>query len=153
MRIRADRLLMVAVAVVATGCQAPPPASHDLSDADLAAVRAVWDDMEAVGTDWDALQQFLTDDFVHLDPRAEPLVGIEAWREWVEGMEFGGDDCCYELEEISGSGDLAYIFWTFEGSWTEAGQPVEARTKGISIYRRTADGMWLLSRNVWNPTS
>ena len=107
MRIRADRLLMVAFAVVATGCQAPPPASHDLSDADLAAVRAVWDDMEAVGTDWDAIQQFLTDDFVHLDPRTPPLVGVEAWMEWVESMEFGDDQTQYTVEEVAGSGDLA----------------------------------------------
>ena len=153
MRIRADRLLMVAVAVVATGCQAPPPASYDLSDADLAAVRAVWDAMEAVGTDWDAVQQFLTDDFVHLDPRTAPLVGVEAWMEWVEAMEFGDDQSQYTVEEVTGSGDLAYIRWSFTGSWTESGQLVESQGKGISIYRRMPDGSWRLSREVWNATS
>ncbi len=153
MRIRADRLLMVAVAVVATGCQAPPPASHDLSDADLAAVRAVWDDMEAAGTDWDAVRQFLTDDFVHLDPRIPSLVGAEAWMDWVESMEFGNDQTQYTVEEIAGSGDLAYIRWSFTGSWTESGELVESQGKGISIYTRMPDGSWRLSRNVWNATS
>ncbi len=154
MSIKAERLALwtVAVMVLTTACQAPPPAPNDLSEADVAAVRALWENLEDDGTDWEAVASRLTSDFVHLDPRAEPLFGIEVWREWVEGMELGGEDCCYELEEISGSGDLAYIVWTFDGSWTESGALVETRTKGITLFRRMPDGSWRLSRNVWNPT-
>ena len=153
MRVRAESLWMVAFVVITTGCQAPATMSHDLTAADLTAVRAVWDDMEALGTDWDALQQFLTDDFVHLDPRSAPLVGVEAWKEWVESMELGDDQTEYTLEEVTGSGDLAYIRWSFTGSWTESGQLVESQGKGISIFRRMPDGSWRLSRNAWNATS
>ena len=153
MRVRAERLWTVAFVVITAGCQAPATISHDLTDADLAAVRAVWDGMEALGTDWDALQEFLTDDFVHLDPRTPPLVGVEAWREWVESMEFGDDQSQFTVEEVAGSGDLAYIRWSFTGSWTESGELVESQGKGISIYTRVPDGSWRLSRNAWNATS
>ena len=138
MRVRAERLWMVAFVVITTGCQAPATISHDLTDADLAALRAVWDAMEAVGTDWDAVQQFLTDDFVHLDPRTAPLGGVEAWMEWVEAMEFGDDQSQYTVQEVAGSGDLAYIRWSFTGSWTESGQLVESQGKGLSIYSKDA---------------
>ena len=155
MRFRIERRCawVVAIAISLTGCQASPPASHDLTTTDLAGVRAVWDDMQAVGNDWDAIQQFLTDDFVHLDPRTPPLVGVEAWREWVESMEFGDEQSQYTVEEVAGSGDLAYIRWSFTGSWTESGQLVEIQGKGISIYTRMPDGTWRLSRNVWNAGS
>ncbi len=152
MSIKVERLTRwtVAVVVVATACQSPPSASHDLSEADLAAVRTLWENLDDDGADWEAISNRLTSDFVHLDPRAEPLIGIDAWREWVEGMDLGGEDCCYELEEISGSGDLAYIVWTFDGSWTEGGELVETRGKGITLFRRIPDGSWRQSRNAWN---
>jgi len=109
--------------------------------------------MEALDTDWDAIQQFLTDDFVHLDPRTPSLVGVEAWREWVESMELGDEQGQYIVEEVAGSGDMAYLRWSFNGSWTESGELVETQGKGISIYARMPDGTWRVSRNVWNPTS
>ncbi len=155
MSIRTDRLgpWAVAIMIAFTGCQTPATISHDLTATDLAAVRAIWDDMQTLGTDWDALQQFLTDDFVHLDPRTPQLVGVEAWREWVESMELGDDQSQYTVEEVAGSGDLAYIRWSFSGSWTESGELVESQGKGISIYTRMPDGSWRLSRNAWNATS
>ena len=154
MRIRTDRLgrWMIAAVIGAAACQDPPTASHDLSEADLAAVRTAWDAIDAANKagDWDALQQHSTSDFVHLDPRVEPIYGIEAWREWVESMEFTEFEGGFTVEEVSGSGDLAYVMWTFESSWMEAGVRVEAEGKGLSLFRREEDGSWRTSRNAWN---
>ena len=45
--------------------------AHALTEADLTAVREVWDTMDAANaaTDWDTYQQHLTQDIVALDPR------------------------------------------------------------------------------------
>jgi len=140
--------------VIASAACAPATASHDLTDADLAAVRAVWDAIEAsdIASDWAATQQYLTSDFVHLDPRTPPLLGSEAWREWVESMDFGDFQGAYTVEEVAGSGDLAYVRWNFAGSWTEGGERMESEGKGLSLFIRTPDGSWQMSRNAWNAT-
>jgi ketosteroid isomerase-like protein len=144
----------VLAALVSVACAAPAsaPVTHDLTDEDLAAVRAVWD---AIGEaqaalDWDGVESMLSPDFVHLDPRSTPIVGVDAWREWLVAMDFGAGESGYTVEEIAGSGDLAYMFWTFVGSWTEAGELMETSGKGLSLFARDADGVWRLIRNAWN---
>lgn len=152
--LRRAALPTVLVALLSAACAAPPPppVTHDLTDEDLAAVRAAWD---AIGEaeaalEWETLATMLSADIVHLDPRSTPIVGIEAWREWIAAMEFGEGESGYTVEEISGSGDLAYVYWTFSGSWTESGELVETSGKGLTLFARGADGEWLLTRNAWN---
>ena len=126
---------------------------HALSEADVAAVRRVWEAMEAANTatDWDTYQQHLTQDIVFLDPRiAGPLRGRTAWREWVDSMGFSDPEVRYDVEEISGSGDVAYIVWTGEGRWIEGGEQMEAQGKGLSLFQRETDGAWRMSRSAWN---
>ncbi len=123
-----------------------------LSEADLAPVREVWDALIAANraTDWDAFQQHATEDFVHLDPRAPALVGIKAWREWADSVDFGDVDIRFDVDELAGNGDLAYLRSSFAGSWTEGGELMETQGKGLSLFRRLADGSWRISHNVWN---
>ncbi len=126
--------------------------SHGLTEADLAAVREVWDTMEAasVATDWDTYQQHLTQDIVALDPRiAGPLRGRTAWREWADTMDVSDVEGTFNVEDVSGSGDVAYLVWTFDASWAEDGEKMEAQGKGLSLFRREADG-WRLSHSAWN---
>ena len=125
---------------------------HALTEADLAAVREVWDTMEAasVATDWDTYQQHLTQDIVVLDPRvAGPLRGRTAWREWADTMDVSDVEGTFNVEDVSGSGDVAYLVWTFDASWAEDGEKMEAQGKGLSLFRREADG-WRLSHSAWN---
>ena len=127
--------------------------ARDLTEADLAAVRRVWEAMEAANsaTDWDTYQQYLTQDHVTLDPRiAGPLRGRAAWREWLDSADLSDPEVRFTVEEISGSGDVAYIVWTGEGSWIEGGEQMEAQGKGLSLFRREGDGSWRLSRSAWN---
>ncbi len=51
---------------------------------------------------------------------------------------------------LTTAGDLAYVMWTFDASWTEAGESVVAQGKGITLFRREPDGSWRMSRNAWN---
>ena len=127
--------------------------AHALTEADLAAVRKVWDTMEAaqMATDWDAYQQHLTKDIVALDPRiAGPLRGRTAWREWADTMDVSDVEGTFNVEDVSGSGDVAYLVWTFDASWAEDGEKIEAQGKGLSLFRREADGSWRLSHSAWN---
>ncbi len=126
--------------------------AHALTEADLAAVRKVWDTMEAaqMATDWDAYQQHLTKDIVALDPRiAGPLRGRTAWREWADTLDVSDVEGTFNVEDVSGSGDVAYLVWTFDASWAEDGEKMEAQGKGLSLFRREADG-WRLSHSAWN---
>ncbi len=126
--------------------------AHALTEADLAAVREVWDTMDAANnaSDWDTYQQHLTQDLVALDPRiAGPLRGRTAWREWIDSIGLSDPEVQLNVEEISGSGDVAYLVWTFDASWAEGGEQMEAQGKGLSLFRREADG-WRLSHSAWN---
>ena len=142
-------------ALLLVGCAAPAPVSHDLTQADLDAVRASFNAvLEAEGrADWDGLAEFLTDDVVHLDPRLGVIRGKDEWRRWVDAMEFEiTEPSVYRIEEVAGSGDMAYVLWTFTGSWIEGGNPVTARGKGLTVMIRGADGAWKEARNAWNNT-
>ena len=127
--------------------------SNALTEADVAAVREVWDTMEAAtfATDWDTYEQHLTQDIVFLDPRiAGPLRGRAAWREWVDTVDFSDVEGAFTVEEVSGGGDLAYMVLTFDASWVEDGEKIEAKGKGLSLLRREDDGSWRMSHNAWN---
>ena len=127
--------------------------AHALTEADLTAVREVWDTMDAANaaTDWDTYQQHLTQDIVALDPRlAGPLRGRTAWREWADSLDLGDGDVRFDVDELAGNGDLAYVRWSFAGSWTEGGEQMEAQGKGLSLFRREADGSWRMSHSAWN---
>jgi ketosteroid isomerase-like protein len=56
-----------------------------------------------------------------------------------------------EPVEIEGRGDLAYARGIF--SWTfrvAEGEPFSDTGKWIAIWRRQADGSWLLSHDIWD---
>jgi ketosteroid isomerase-like protein len=144
----------IVLLVIAIAACAPATASHDLTETDLADIRAVWDAVEAsdLASDWATTQGYLTSDFVHLDPRTAPLLGSEAWLEWVESMDFSDVQGTYTVEEVAGSGDLAYVRWSVTGSWMEGGELVETQGKGLSLFKRMPDGLWKMSRNAWNAT-
>ncbi len=141
-----------AAVLLVAGCAAPPPAGGPLSAEDRAAVQSAWEGILAAeaALDWDALSAHLTEDFVHLDPRSTPLSGRAAWRTWLDGMQFGDATVSYEVQEIGGSGDMAYVWWTMNGNWTEGGQPRQTSAKGLTVFRKQADGGWLAARNAWN---
>lgn len=127
--------------------------SHDLTPADLAAVRKAWDDVLAANTaaDLDAVERRLSDDHINLDPRAAgPIRGSKAWRKWADSLDFGNVALDFKVEELSGSGDFACVVWTFAGGWTEGDKTIESAGKGLSLFKRDSNGSWRFSHNAWN---
>lgn len=127
--------------------------SNSLSEADVAAVRDVWDAMEAANfaANFEVYFGHVTQDFVALDPRVEgPLRGRAASLEWANSAELSDPDTSFTVEEIGGSGDVAYLVFTFTGKWMEGGEPMEARGKGLSLFQRGEDGTWRMSHQTWN---
>ena len=124
-----------------------------LSEADIAAVRRVWDTMldANFAMDWDTYMQHMTDDVVGFDPRlAGPLRGKNAFQAWVDKTDFADPQGTFEVEKISGDAGLACVEWTFEATWTENGEPMQAKGKGMTLYRHDDDGAWRMSHNAWN---
>ena len=144
--------LALGALIVLAGCAPVTPESSAFTDEDIAEVEAVWDAISVAdaAADWDAVATHLADDFVHMDPRRPTIRGLAEWHEWIDAIELGPGDLTYEAQEIDGSGDIAYVMWTFSGSWTEAGELMEAEGKGLSVFRKKADGSWKASRNAWN---
>ena len=64
-------------------------------------------------------------------------------------MDVSDVEGTFNVEDVSGSGDVAYLVWTFDASWAEDGEKMEAQGKGLSLFRREADG-WRLSHSAWN---
>jgi len=147
---------LIALAAVTVGCatEAPPAAGPgQFSAQDRSAVQAAWDAVTAADrqADWDTSETLMTDDFIHLDPRVSgPLRGRGPWREWVDGMGFGAADVRFAAVDVAGSGDMAYVVWTLEGSFAERGETVMISAKGMSLFERQDDGRWLLAANAWN---
>jgi len=127
--------------------------SNALSEADAAGVRQAWDAMIAATyeLDWDTYFGHITDDFVGIDPRfAGPTRGKAVWKEWVKFVDPSDPQGSFTVEEISGSGDLAFVVFGIDTRWKEGGKPVEAKGKGLSLFVRGADGRWRMSHQAWN---
>lgn len=127
--------------------------AHALTEADLAAIRQVWEAIQEANfaADWDAAEPLLTDDYVQLDPRVTgPIRGRTAWREWADSLDFQELDGGFTMEGLSGSGDVACAVWGFDGRWQEGGQEMVAVGKGLAVFQRGTDGSWRMSRNAWN---
>ncbi len=126
--------------------------SNALTEADVAAVREVWDAMLVANfaTDWDTYFQHVTEDVVVLDPRIKgPLRGIAATREWIESADVSNPDGSFTIEQISGSGDVACVVFAFEARWMEGGEQLDAQGKGLSLFQRGSDGTWRMSHIAW----
>lgn len=152
--------LFSGVLLVACAPSAPPPepsaapAPAEFSAEDQEAVREVFNSMSAgdIAGDLDAIERYLTEDYVQIDPRVAGLItGRQAWRAWADALEYGGaEQGGFTIDDIQGSGDLAYVIWTWEGTWIEAGEPVGGDSKGASVFERQEDGSWRQALVAWN---
>lgn len=149
-RVRSAALLLLMGAVTLLGCkgQVREPA---VSQADAAAIRQADLDfvVYAVAGDWDALAAFYTEEAVVMPPNQELVIGRTAIRNLYSVLTIS--DFSLETVEIDGRGDLVFSRGTY--SWTVAvgeGEPVADHGKWLTIWRKQADGTWLLSQDIWN---
>ena len=108
----------------------------------------------ALAKDVEAFLATITDDCILVPPHDQAARGKDAVRRWVQG--FFGALTIQRLEfpktTLEVDGDLALKHYTFE--WTvvpvSGGDPMTDRGNGIYAYRRSEDGAWKVSYDLWS---
>lgn len=101
--------------------------------------------------DFDGLVELYAEDAVVMAPNYPPVRG----RDEVLGFMRGFPPVTradFEVDEIEGYGDLAYVVGRYSMTLEPEGAPgpVQDEGKFIEIRRRRPDGRWLLARDIFN---
>ena len=134
------RFMLVSIGAIATGCQAPPPASTAITDQDTQALRAVFDSTvsRVKAKNWAAwASEYATDAVLH-PPNAPRVTGRTALQAWGEAFPPIADLSFGDIM-VSGEGNLGY--GTSSYVLTIEGQPADTG-KQLVVFRRTAGGPW-----------
>ncbi|QYJ01354.1 DUF4440 domain-containing protein [Thalassovita mediterranea] len=136
-------------AVFLSGCQTLPPEISTIEHAEIEAASAAW--VEAYNAnDWEALAELFTEDAILMPPNDPAVVGREAIAAW-EAENETGFRIVLDIENISGSGDTAYVrgrsclfIPQADGSYgVDAGKFLEVR-------KLQENGDWLLDVDIFN---
>jgi ketosteroid isomerase-like protein len=123
-----------------------------LGTEDIAAIRAVTDDWArlVVAREYDSLVARYTEDAVVMPPHQPAVHGRKAIREWCS--EFPGlTAASFDIEEIDGRGDLAYVRGSYRMTIEARGaEAVEDVGKYIEIRKKQPDGSWLIAADIFN---
>ena len=104
--------------------------------------------------DLDRILAHYADDAVML-PTAEPLIDgktaiREEWQHILAIPAFSNQTTMRDAK-VSGDGSLAYTYGTYRARMMgEDGKPVEEPGKYVTIWRRGADGKWLIVVDTYN---
>lgn len=96
----------------------------------------------------------LADDVVFQVAGEPEMVGREAVREWAVSF-FEAFDAFYSKRQLAFevSGDFAFDRYTYSARLVgrDDGALLVENGKGVGIFRRSADGRWLLIIDSWSP--
>jgi len=127
-------------------------AAAPLSDADRAAIRnrIAQFDRNVLAGNWPAVASAYTEDAILFPPHAPLVRGRMAIQQFFEAFpkvtEFKQN-----AVEIDGEGDLAFPWGTYETAMLSPdATAVKDRGKVLAVWRKQADGTWLVSRVCWN---
>jgi ketosteroid isomerase-like protein len=145
-----------AVLLGLTACNTAPPPAPDTRAADEAAVRkadALWVNA-AKSRNVDDWVAFYADDAVILPPNEKTASGKDSIRK-VIGEMFAVPNVVIAWEptkiEVAKSGDLAYLYGTYQMSWDDAsGKSVTDNGKMVEIWKKQADGNWKCIVDTWS---
>ena len=119
-----------------------------LHQLDIAAAKA--GDIATLATLW-------TDDAVALPPGAQPVIGIDAIREWLkQGQESGGrfeiTEYRIDFQETRVLGDETIEWGRIRVSMRPKGGQGSMTVTGniLRVLRRQPDGTWKVARAIWN---
>lgn len=131
------------------------PASVEDSTVDQAAIRALDREMVAAlnARDVNRYMNALAEDATWMPPNQPAVVGSGAIRKLVSQLcEIPDYTVAHHPRtvEISSSGDLAYLFYTYAFTVKDAdGTAITEKGKDLSIFRRVG-GSWRLVIDMWN---
>lgn len=97
--------------------------------------------------DTDAVAALYTADARLMPPNGEATLGHDAIKAAFGAMIEAGMTAELEVVETQSSGDLAYNVGTYK---LMAGTEVADQGKYVETWRRGADGVWLMSNDIWN---
>jgi ketosteroid isomerase-like protein len=97
---------------------------------------------------------YWADDAVVLSPGQPPIKGKNSIREMVQGTsKIPGFKISWEplSVSVSKSGDLAYMIEQNQITFNDSlGKPITEFNKGVTIWRKEADGSWKNVVDIWN---
>lgn len=151
----AARLAGCALVLFAIGCSGPQPAP-DTRAADEAAIRqtnTAWS-KTAEAKQLEAMVAYYADDASVFPPNAPIVTGKEAIRKVLAPLfEMPGFYLTWQATkvEVSRSGDLAYSSGPYEQRFNDPkGNPVTDRGKGVTVWKKQADGSWKAVADIFN---
>ena len=146
--------------LLAVGCSPTSESAPDSREADVEAIRQAdlaW--VEAQAADGlEGTMSFYVDDGIMLPPNMPMAIGKEAIRKASEALGIGAPGSSVTWQpmqiEVARSGDIGYAIGTFEGfSVNEAGNPVRTKGKYVEIWKKQADGTWMIAADMFSPDS
>jgi len=143
-------LLLAALSCAALACQ---PAPARLSEADIAAIRAVTDSFVQYGRARrdSAGASLYTEDGIVMPANQPAVQGRAAIRAWLEAFP-AMSEFSLTIVEIDGRGDLAYVRGTYALTLAASGKTPAMPDHGkyVEVRRKQADGSWLLAIDIFN---
>lgn len=151
-------LIVVVLAGACTAGESEPQQSEPQADpaADRAAIEAMREAERAAAEagDVEGFIALMAPDVMVMPPNGPAVSGREAARAWVQDFTeaFTVSFSSYMTDDVVIEGDLAVE--RYSGEWTVTptgeGEPMTESVKGLHVYRRQADGSWLMTHDVWN---
>jgi len=140
--------LFVSFVVLSFALSCQTPAAPETLASDEATLKKLDDEWSraAGAKDVEKTASYYSDDAAVLPPNSPVLMGKEAarnmWKTMMAAPGFGGGWKSTKVE-VSKSGDLAYIYGTYEMSENDAsGKPMTDKGKYLEVWKKQADGNW-----------
>lgn len=113
-----------------------------------------WSELASEKRDVDAVAAFWTDDAVIYPPGQPAIVGQAAICAYVESMfSLPGFHIEWQTSEVivAPSGDLAYLLGTNSATIPDpSGRLITSEGRGVTVWRKEADGIWRCVVDIWN---
>ncbi len=148
------------VSAFVPGCGPRPQPAPDTREADAAAIREAdlaWSQANEV-EGLERAMSFYLDDAIMLPPKRPMAIGKNAIREASEAMGLGSANFSVQWQptkiEVARSGDIGYAIGNWEGTRiNSAGNHVPVKGKYVEIWKKQADGSWMVAADMFSPDS
>jgi uncharacterized protein (TIGR02246 family) len=128
------------------------PDQFSISEEDKAAIREQSRKYveTSLARDFSRWVQLATPDTVFMPPGAPRQEGRDKLLEWANELPHTTELTVTPVD-IEGRGDLAYARGTFTFAFIPPGaEPVSMKGNYIEIWKKQANGSWLIHRDIWN---
>jgi uncharacterized protein (TIGR02246 family) len=151
MKARITLFAVLALALASTACQQPAQEAAGLSEEDVSAIRGVVDALREadLAGDWEAVVALYAEDAVFMMPD-QPEFGRAAWRAGLDEAQMTFHEVTFEVAEIDGRADLAFLRGTYSATVSVGeAEPEEVVGKIVWILKKQPDGSWLIALQIW----